>query len=107
MAITNGNYVTPQIANTTQLEKLRDGILYVYEIAPVDGYVLHDNAMDYPATDENGNDTGEMVQVFTEGTCSCAANYDFVANPREFFTMLKNEVPTDQIHGSNNDHETI
>lgn len=100
--ITNGNYVTAQIANTTQLEKLRNGVLYGYAIAPVEGYVLHDNAMDYPLFDDNGNETGEIVQVFTEGTCTCAASYDFTANPREFFTRLKSEVPADNIHGGNN-----
>lgn len=87
-----------------------------YRITPVEGYVLHDKGRDFqavdpdtydPLFDENGDPI--MVQGFTGGTASCGINYDFEANPREFFTKLESEVPADQIFGGggNNDHEIM
>lgn len=105
--ITNGNYVTSPIANTTMLEKLRDGVLYVYALKPVDGYVLHDKNADWTDVDP---DTGEEIYMlgYKTGTVTCAASYDFTANPREFYTVLATEVPADQIFGGvTPDHEVV
>lgn len=102
MAITNGNYLNPSlIENTTMLEKLRDGVLYAYAITPADGYVLHDKGLD--AYDggytEEGEPIGNLILGYTTGTTTCAASYDFVANPREFYA--------DQIFGGGNNHESM
>ncbi len=108
MAFTYENVIPPLIENTIMQKRLRDGIDYQYTIRPAEGYVLHDNAMDYPLFDDNGDLTGEIVQIFTEGTCSCAANYDFATNPREFFTRPISEVPSENIHGGgDSDHEIM
>lgn len=106
---------TPIIENTTMQIYSNDRGDVAYYITPVDGYVLHDNARDWEAFDEetgdliydeNGNTI--IVQGFTQGTASCSINYDFNANPREFFTKLENEVPADQIFGvGNNEHEVM
>lgn len=105
---------TPIIANTTMQIYSNDSGDVAYRITPVDGYVLHDNARDFEAFDENGDiicdENGDPViaQGFTRGTASCSINYDFNANPREFFTRLESEVPADQIFGGgNNEHEVM
>lgn len=108
---------TPIIPNTTmQIYTNNAGVDLTYRITPVAGYVLHDKARDWEAYDEvtgdliydeNGNPI--VVQGFTTATASCGINYDFEANPREFFTKLESEVPADQIFGggNNSDHEIM
>lgn len=77
MAIVNGNYVTSPVPNTTLLERLRDGILYSYVIAPTEGYLLHDKTLDVPECDEMGMETGNIIPWFTGGTTNMRADYDF------------------------------
>lgn len=117
MAVYTHEDVTPSIiANTIMQKRFIDGVFKVYTITPSEGYVLHDNALDFgaldpeiggPLYDEDGNEV--MLEGFTGGTCTCAAAYDFVANPRGFYAKLESEVPADQIFGGvgNNDHEVM
>jgi len=105
MAITNGNYVTPAIANTTQLEKLRDGVLYGYSITPVSGYILHDKGRDFEDIDfDTGADIPKLG--FTRGSTTVILPYDFNENPREFYTLPDNgEIPENQIFGGSNNND--
>ena len=97
--ITDDNYVNSPIANTTMLEKLRDGVVYAYALKAVEGYVLHDSRGCWTEIDETTG--GEVIKhAFYGGTCTCIASYDFTANPYEFYAILENEVPTDQIFGA-------
>ena len=80
------------IPNTIMRKLLRDGVHTVYYIAPVPGYVLHDNA-------GNWEDAGITYEAYYMGECSCRADYDFVANPREFYAVMADSVPADQIFG--------
>ena len=113
MAIVIHEDVTPPIiANTIMQKRFIDGVFKQYTIKAVDGYVLHDNTLDYQSTDpetgeplfdENGN---ELITLgYATGTKTCAASYDFVANPREFYTVPENTVPADQIFGGGNEPE--
>jgi hypothetical protein len=105
--ITDGNYVTSPIANTTMLEKLRDGVVCAYALKAIDGYVLHDNTGDWTVTDEMTGET-TVMKAYYGGTVTCGANYDFTASPREFYAVLEGSVPADQIFGGGgNDHEVI
>lgn len=108
MAVVTYEDVIPSlIANTTMRKLLSDGVHRVYYITPVDGYVLHDNAVDWTDIDP---ETGEEITItsYYTGTCSCGANYDFTANPREFYAVPADSVPADQIFGGvNNDHEVM
>ena len=99
MAVITYEDVNPTlIPNTTMTKLLRDGVHQVYRIYPIDGYVLHDNKNDYPEYDSvTGEET--IVLGYVSGSTSCAANYDFVANPREFYTVPADSVPADQIFG--------
>lgn len=127
--ITSGNYITSPVPNTTLLEKLRDGVLYYYEIAPTGGYLLHDKDLDIYDYDEDGNQTGLIEIWFTGGTTSVRLDYDFtnttqgtytytdengmeitipvtMIGEREFYTIPSNIVPYDQIlGGGGNNHE--
>lgn len=107
MAYTYEDVIPSLIENTTMYKKLRDGVHTTYAITAVDGYVLHDKGRDWT---EINPETGEEVLKlgYTTGTATCAANYDFTANPREFYAVLENAVPADQIFGgNNNDHEVM
>ena len=102
------------IPNTTMQKRVEvddngneTGVIKSYRITPVDGYVLHDNARDW---EEEDPETLEMVTKlgYTTGTASCGGNYDFTANPREFYAVPADSVPADQIFGGvNNDHEVM
>lgn len=113
MAITDGNYVTSPIPNTTMLEKLRDGVVSAYFIAPISGYVLRDAENDEILMDELG-----MVELgvrfhYTRRGASCGVNYNFTSvqvtdehgvthtayGSRGFFARLASEVDADQIFG--------
>ena len=90
-------------------KRLRDGVPTTYAITPVEGYVLHDQLLDFVEIDpENGEPIGEVILGYYEGTRTVSVNYDFVANPREFYAVLRSSVPEDNICGdTNNDHEIM
>jgi hypothetical protein len=97
--------VTPVYENTTMDGSYMDGVLKSYRISPIDGYVLHDNTLDW---DDEDQETGEVTHVlgYTKGSSTMGVNYNFVANPREFYAVPENSVPADQIFGGgNNEHE--
>lgn len=107
MTITYEDVTPTLIPNTTMQKGVVDGVHRNYIIRPVDGYVLHDKGRDWTVEDE---ETGEEIVVrgYTSGQASCGANYDFTANPREFWAELESDVPADQIFsGSNPDHEVM
>lgn len=108
MAVITYEEVNPSlIANTTMVKGLVDGVHRNYRISPIDGYVLHDKANDWTTIDPVTNE--EVINLgYSRGTVSCAANYDFVANPREFYAVPESSVPADQIFGgTDNDHEVM
>lgn len=99
MAFTYEEVNPPIIENTIMQMRLRDGVDFQYMITPSKGYVLHDKNYDDTMMDEM---TGEIITValgYRTSTATCGANYDFVANPREFYAVPENEVPADQIFG--------
>ena len=124
MAITNGNYITSPVPNTTLRERLNNGELYSYVIAPTEGYLLHDKDLDMPEYDENlGMATGNIIPWFTGVTTNMRPDYDFTTTTqgtyytytdengmeitipvtmigeREFYTVPSNIVPSDQTLG--------
>ena len=104
MALSLGNFVS-KIENATVQEVLRDGVLYCYQIKAVEGYVLHDKELDADEFDENFEQVIGTRLGYTTGICSCAASYDFTANPREFYAVPRDSVPADQIYGGGDNHE--
>ena len=105
MSITYSNYVNSPVPNTTMQEILRDGKLYKYELVPLPEYLLHDKASDVYLEDvEICNEETHKIEIvnktilgFKSGSTSCMANYDFVANPREFYTILREDAPEDAV----------
>lgn len=98
------------IANTTMQKYINNnGVFLAYYITPNDGYVIHDKTLDrYEDYDDDGNPIGDPILGYYPITVTCGANYDFVANPREFYTVLRTEVPENQIYTlPSGDHETI
>ena len=99
--------VNPSLIEHTNMKKAYDNGNFVsYRIAPIEGYVLHDKARDY--TDMNPDTMEETFKLgYTTATASCGANYDFTANPREFYAIPESSVPADQIFGVGNNHEVM
>ena len=103
MAYTYEDVNPTLIANTAMQRMLKDGVFKVYRITPNEGYVLHDKDLDFTTPEDLEN----PVQGYTTGTCTCAAWYDFAANPREFFAVPADSVGADQIFGGDTDHEIM
>lgn len=108
------------IPNTTMQKRLNNGVQTTFIITPNDGYVMHDNAYDFPIFDEFDNET--MVLGYRTTTASVAAAYDFSTTEmldeagntvlaygsRQFFTKPASDVPENQIFGGgDNNHEVM
>lgn len=92
MAVTREDVSPTLIPNTTMQKIFVDGRHTQYAIMPNDGYVLHDKDLDYYMEyDENDNGIGDMILGFYAGTTSVRYDYDFTANPREFYAVLKED----------------
>jgi hypothetical protein len=108
MTFTYENVSPSLIANTTMQIRLIDGVPKQYLITVNEGYVLHDSEYDiYPEYDEEGNGIGEPVLGYTQMTRTCGYNYDFNANPRQFYAVLADSVPVDSIYSDDTDHEIM
>lgn len=96
MTITYEEVTPTLIENTTMQKFLMDGVHRTYIIEPVDGYVLHDKVNDWTDVDfDTGEETFKLGYI--RGTVSCGANYDFEANPREFYTVFESEVSAETV----------
>lgn len=99
--------VTPYFENTTQQAYYNnEGVLRAYYIRPVDGYVLHSNTLDEIVVDpETLEETGEVILGYTAGTVSVGYNYDFAANSREIYAVLRSSVDENYIFGGGDEPE--
>ena len=99
----------PLIPNTTMTRKLNNGALIAYDIAPNEGYVLHDKLLDEETVDlETFEPTGEVKLGYYPIARSIGANYDFdntttidgctAYGEREFFARPASEVAADQTY---------
>ena len=81
------------IENTTMQLNFRDGVPTCYHIIPDEGYMLHDKVRDTVEYDEETmQETGNIILGYAKEIATCSADYDFTANPREFYA-----VPVDKI----------
>ena len=101
--------------NTTMLEiRNKDNVLMGYDIAPVEGYVLHNSALDQYEYDlETGEqkdmETYEQKDLETDepkklishgysyGSCSVNPDYDFDENPEEIYAIKEDAVGEDGV----------
>lgn len=108
------------VPNAIMRKGFLDGVFKNYRIKPADGYVLHDSGYDTIVTDDEGNETGEIILGYRASEGSVGYNYDFTPiqmldeagntvtayGSRQFFCKLESDVPVDQIFGvTNPDHE--
>lgn len=102
--ITREEVIPSPVANATVKKGFVNGVHKTYEIQANSGYVLHDKECDGHDLDR---ETMEMIPFagFTRGICSERYDYDWDANPREFYCVLESDVPADHIFGGGNDHE--
>jgi hypothetical protein len=92
MALVYEEVIPTPIPNTTIRKGIINGVHRNYQVEPLEGYVLHDKASDYMGIDPETMEA-HTVLGFNQSYCSCPANYDFVANPREFYAVPESEVP--------------
>lgn len=98
MAIVREPVAPSPVENATVVKAIVDGAHRAYEITPNEGYALHDKACDFGRLDpETAEETIKLG--YTVSDISCAARYDFAANPREFYAVLVDNVPADQLFG--------
>ena len=96
--ITYEDIIPTLVENTTMRYLVADGVRRTYNIKANEGYVLHDNTLDTTIyDDETDEPTGEVILGYSEGTKSCGINYDWDANPREFYAVLRSSVPENRI----------
>jgi hypothetical protein len=99
------------IPNTTMTKKYIDDVFKAYDVAPNNGYVLHDNTLDVEEFDpETYELTGEIKLGYYPIARSIGANYDFdnttiidgytAYGEREFFARPIEE-------GTDNESEVI
>lgn len=108
MATTYETVNPSPIENTIVTKVLINDVHRLYRIQAIEGYVLHDNRRDNYVDPETGEELASPILGYTAGVTSVAANYDFLENPNNFFTVPRTEVPEDQIFGGgNNNNEEI
>ena len=94
--------VEPIIENTTMTKYVNSaGRELAYCITPIEGYVIHDNTLDFP---EDGSDVANILG-YTTAQISVHISYDFATNPRELYTVLASEVSENQIFEKPTDEE--
>lgn len=100
--------VTPTPIENAIVEKgFSNGVHKIYRVQSASGYVLHDNRLDY--IEGNPETMEETLKLgYTGQTVSCRYDYDFTANPFEFYAVPIDDVPENQIFGGgDNDHEIM
>ena len=82
--------VTPApIDNVTVKKSIYNGIHKAYTLKANEGYVLHDNTLDIHEYNDDYTEIIKTTLGYSEGTKTCGANYDWEANPREFYAVKK------------------
>lgn len=77
---------TPVYENTVMKKFLIDGVHKQYVIQAIEGYVLHDNRLDY--IEGNPDTMEETLKLgYTGEMVSCRYDYDFTANPFGFYAV--------------------
>ena len=81
--------ITPSLIENTSMQlNYINGVPTSYYITPNEGYMLHDKLYDQAEYDEETmSETGNIIKGYRRSTASCSADYDFTANPREFYII--------------------
>lgn len=108
MAVVREDLIPTLIPNTSMQKIIVNGVHTQYGIKANEGYVLHDNSLDEEEINEETYEpTGNIILGFYRGTRTVNYNYNFIANPREFYAILETELPENSrvCDVGNNDHK--
>lgn len=85
--------------NTTMREIRNDaGGLTGYDIAPIDGYVLHNSVLDTYDYDHETQEQGELISHgYSPSSCSVEPNYDFKENPYAIYAVKRDVIGDDGV----------
>ncbi len=90
--------IETKIPNTSMQKAIAIDGKFTYRITPKQGYLLHDKFYDEPVIDElTHKETGKVLLGFRKSTATESSDYDFELNPRQFYTVLETEKPTEPI----------
>lgn len=79
--------IEPLFDNTFCEAREKDGEIVSYRIRPIEGFKLHEVTLDERETDENGNETGNILPGYTTAYITAGADYDFEKNEREIHSV--------------------
>lgn len=82
-----------------------DGVLNGYDIAPAEGYVLHNNSFDEyeykydPESEEQEEPLqGELISKgYSPSSSGVSADYDFDTNPSEIYAKKRDELEENEV----------
>lgn len=85
--------------NTTMREiRDKEDVLIAYDIAPAEGYVLHNVVYDIYEYDSETDEQGELIsRGYSSSSSSVESNYDFETNPSEIYAIKKEDLEEDDI----------
>lgn len=85
---------TPCYENTVMKEiRNNENVLTGYDIGPVDGYVIHNRALDEYEYDHETFEEKELIRRgFSPSSCSVGSEYDFDTNPDEIYAIKRDAV---------------
>lgn len=70
-----------------------DGDLKGYDIAPVEGYVLHNKILDYYEYDPETKEDGDLIyRGYSSSSSSVPSDYDFNTNPSEIYAIEPDKI---------------
>ena len=74
------------------------GDLNGYDIAPIDGYVLHNSVLDTYYYDEETQESKELTSKgYSKSSCSVEPEYDFDTNPYEIHAIKIDSIGDDGV----------
>ena len=86
--------------DNTEMKEIRNnsGDLTGYDIAPIDGYVLHNSVLDTYDYDHETQEQGELISHgYSPSSCSVEPNYDFKENPYAIYAVKRDAIGDDGI----------
>ena len=85
--------------NTTMREiRNTENTLTGYDIAPAEGYVLHNTAYDVYEYDPETEEWGELIsRGYSPSSSSIEADYDFDLNPYEIYAKSRDDIEDNEV----------
>lgn len=91
---------TQALYENTTMREIRNGknILIGYDIAPADGYVLHNTAYDVYEYDPEEGKQGKLIsRGYSPSSSSVEAEYNFDRNPYDIYAKNRDDIDEGEV----------